>query len=246
MHSNSDDALSISGLSGVDYQNPCDYSSFDSPVQVNKLSYHELLDDQPSPSTAINNPALNELMLRRSKEGIIEEDCEEHCKEVRCVEIHALSNGRIDNPLTDKGTPEKFAPKFPGCVNFDELGTDGFSKLVPARRAMDSQKLLLTKSNSCLPSLMNNSSMFSLLRDVEEDDKTTPPPFLPRGVSGMPKGVQCRPNAYSDLIEESKCCGKPYLSHMVNTADFEIVVSEDNCEKQLCSDHQACILKYKF
>lgn len=243
MHSNSDDALSISGLSGIDYQNPCDYSSFDSPVQVNKLSYHELLDDQPSLSTTINNPALNELMLRRSTEGIIEEDCEEHCKEVRCVEIHALSDGRIDNPLTDKDSPEKFAPKFPGCVNFDELGTDRFSKLVPAKRAMDSQKLLLTKSNSCLPSLMNNS-MFSLLQDVEQDDKTTPK-FLPRGISGMPKGVQCRPNAYSDLIEESKSCEKPYISDMVNTADFEIVVSEDNYEKQLYSD-QACILKYKF
>ncbi|KAG6519184.1 hypothetical protein ZIOFF_022673 [Zingiber officinale] len=215
VRSNSDDALSISSLSSIDYQNPCcDYSSFNSPVQVNKFSYHEVWDDQPSPNTTINNPALNELRLhRRSKEGIIEEDCEEHCKEVRCVEIHALSDGRVDkfdqlnaeSEVTDKDTLETFAPNF---------AADEFSKLVPTKRVMESRRLALTKSNSCLASLTNNS-MFALSQDVEQDNETTPK-FLQRGISGMPKGVQCPPNAFSEVKD----------------------VSEDNDDKQLCVDRQ--------
>lgn len=96
-----------------------------------------------------------------------------------------------ESEVTDKDTLENFAPKFAGCVNFDKLGTDGFSKLVPAKRVMDSRKLLLTKSISCL-----NNSKFSLLQDVEQDDETAP--------KFLPKGVHWGPNAFSEVKDVSE------------------------------------------
>lgn len=274
--SNSDDTLSISGLSGIEYQNPnINNSRCDAPVHVNKFSYHEPLDDQLPPSRTISNTALNELTLRQTKGGIIEEeDSEEHCKEVRCVEIHALSDGRSNefNPLNAESeglvprtedTLENFAPQYAGCIdsvnrtdeNFNKLGTDEFSQSDPVKKVINSRRSILTRSNSCMASLMNDS-VLSLLEDAEQDHETTLN-ILSKGISGMPKGVRRRLSIFSDLIEESKASKKVHLSNMANTTDVEIVqkeidtnvtntssevknVAEGNNEQPLFAD-QVCI-----
>ncbi|KAG6478195.1 hypothetical protein ZIOFF_061628 [Zingiber officinale] len=243
--SNSDDTFSISGLSGIDYQNPqIGNLRCNAQVQVNKFSYHEPLDDQLPPSRTISNPALNELTLHQTKEGIIEEDSEEHCKEVRCVEIHALSDGRANefNPLNaereglvtpTEDTLEKFSPQYAGCIdcvnradeNLNKLGADEFSQSNPVKKVISTRESILTRSNSCMASLMNNS-VFSLLEDADQDHETTPK-FLSKGISGMPKGVGCRLSIFSDWIEESKASEKVLLSNMAKTADVDEIVQKE-------------------
>ncbi|XP_074590002.1 LOW QUALITY PROTEIN: kinesin-like protein KIN-7J [Curcuma longa] len=93
-------------------------------------------------------------------QSIIEEDC----KEVRCVEVHALSKGlNTENesllPLNDVNSSAN------NSENLIELEVEA-----PEKNVMNIKAFAVTRSRSCKPSLMSNS-ICSFLEDVEQDNK---------------------------------------------------------------------------
>lgn len=116
---------------------------------------------------------------------------EEDCKEVQCVEVHALSKGRSDEPnppnaeiesllpLNDEDRPKRVAPG--SSTNDDDDDSENFTKLdkpcmdplsllSPVKNVMNIKALAVTRSRSCKASLMSNS-ICSFLEDVEQDNE---------------------------------------------------------------------------
>ncbi|CAL9766045.1 unnamed protein product [Musa acuminata subsp. burmannicoides] len=92
LHSACEDALSISDVSGVTYQIPdFDSSMFGRPEEGNNYNISlELSDTMNPPSKHIPQQGRDEII------GAAYADSEDQCKEVQCIEIHALSTNRSD------------------------------------------------------------------------------------------------------------------------------------------------------
>ncbi|CAL9079120.1 unnamed protein product [Musa textilis] len=92
LHTACEDALSISDVSGITYQIPdFDSSMVGRPEEGNNYNIClELSDTMNPPSKHIPQQGGDEII------GAAYADSEDQCKEVQCVEIHALSTNRSD------------------------------------------------------------------------------------------------------------------------------------------------------
>ncbi|RRT52203.1 hypothetical protein B296_00029306 [Ensete ventricosum] len=254
-----EDALSISAA----YQIPDFYSSrFDLSKESSEQRKRriELPDEmEPPPRWSISSPTLHEPILQPGNE-----DAEEHCKEVRCVEIHALSTTRSEEfnllsndesesdllPLTGECGLGDPAPGSDGAAGEQSIGTgtkttDGVVKPCPGessplnsvQKIMSSRELILTRSRSCKASLMN-SSILSWLEHVERDSKT-PPKIAGEKLPGRPEEDESsRLPVASDYDVESE----KLSAEVGGEADDHVIASssaEDDGRKQLASDQEA-------
>ncbi|RWW74713.1 hypothetical protein BHE74_00017334 [Ensete ventricosum] len=255
-----EDALSISAA----YQIPDFYSSiFDLSKESSEQRKRriELPDEmEPPPRWSISSPPLHESILQPGNK-----DAEEHCKEVRCVEIHALSTTRSEEffnllsndesesdllPLTGECGLGDPAPGSEGAAGEQSIGTgtkttDGVVKPCPGessplnsvQKIMSSRELILTRSRSCKASLMN-SSILSWLEHVERDSKT-PPKIAGEKLPGRPEEDESsRLPVASDYDVESE----KLSAEVGGEADDHVIASssaEDDGRKQLASDQEA-------
>ncbi|RWW75082.1 hypothetical protein BHE74_00016911 [Ensete ventricosum] len=202
------------------YRFDLDSSRFDMSEESNNYKYNlEIPSTMKSHLRSISSPTLDEQILQQGREEIVEathDDSEDHCKEVRCIEIHAISTSRSDEfkllmsdesdspmPLTDEDRLGDPAPQSVGDTHLKPAmeqsidittGTtdnivkpcpDASSPLPSVSKVMNSRELALARSRSCKASLMN-SSILSLLENVEHGKETPPETFL-KGSPGRPR-----------------------------------------------------------
>lgn len=235
-----EDALSISAASAIAYQIPDFYSSrFDVSKESNEHSkrHIELPDKMEPPRWSISSPTLHEQIQQQGND-----DTEEHCKEVRCVEIHALSTTRSEEfnlllndesgsdllPLTDDDRLGDRAPGSEGdehlraaveqSIDIETKTTENVVKPCPqelnsVQKTMSSRELILTRSRSCKASLMNGS-ILSWLEHVERDNKTPPPKIFREKLPGRPEEDERRLPATDYDVESEK------LSEEVTSSDM--------------------------
>ncbi|URD72096.1 Kinesin motor domain containing protein [Musa troglodytarum] len=161
-----EDALSISAASAIAYQIPDFCSSrFDASKESNEQSKRHIeLPDKMGRS--ISSPTLHRPIRQEGNE-----DTEEHCKEVRCVEIHALSTTRSEEfnlllndesesdlpPPTDEGRPGDPAPGSEGdahlraaveqSIDIETKTTDNVVKPCPQESSpLNSAQKMMTSS----------------------------------------------------------------------------------------------------
>lgn len=237
-----EDALSISAASAIAYQIPDFYSSrFDVSKESNEQSkrHIELPDKMEPPRWSISSPTLYEPIQQQGNE-----DTEEHCKEVRCVEIHALSTTRSEEfnlllndesesdllPLIDEDRLGDPAPGSEGdahlrgaveqSIDIETKTTDNIFKPCPqelnsVQKTMSSRELILTRSRSCKASLMNGS-ILSWLEHVEQDNKT-PPKIFREKLPGRPEEDERRLPASDCDVESEKLSAEVTSSDMPKT-----------------------------
>ncbi|CAL9080451.1 unnamed protein product [Musa acuminata var. zebrina] len=235
-----EDALSISAASAIAYQIPDFYSSrFDVSKESNEHSkrHIELPDKMEPPPWSISSLTLHEQIQQQGND-----DTEEHCKEVRCVEIHALSTTRSEEfnlllndesgsdllPLTDDDRLGDRAPGSEGdehlraaveqSIDIETKTTENVVKPCPqelnsVQKTMSSRELILTRSRSCKASLMNGS-ILSWLEHVERDNKTPPPKIFREKLPGRPEEDERRLPATDYDVESEK------LSEEVTSSDM--------------------------
>ncbi|CAL9774068.1 unnamed protein product [Musa acuminata subsp. burmannicoides] len=208
-----EDGVSIYDTSNIAYQiADLDSSRFDMPEERNNYEYNiEIPSKMKSHLRSISSPTLSEQILQQGWEEIVEathEDSEDHCKEVQCIEIHAISTSRSDefNLLISDGSDSLLA-----LTDEDRLGDPapqslGDSHLKPAMeqsidiatRTTDNIVKPCPDASSPLPSVskvMNsgelvlarsrsckaslmNTSILSLLENVEQGKETPQETFL--------------------------------------------------------------------
>ncbi|CAL9071341.1 unnamed protein product [Musa textilis] len=122
-----EDALSISAAFAIAYQIPDFCSSrFDASKESNEQSKRHIeLPDKMGRS--ISSPTLHRPIRQEGNE-----DTEEHCKEVRCVEIHALSTTRSEEfnlLLNDESESDLLPPTDEGRLGDPAPGSEGDAHL---------------------------------------------------------------------------------------------------------------------
>ncbi|RWV83657.1 hypothetical protein GW17_00054705 [Ensete ventricosum] len=209
---------------------------------------------------SISSPTLDEQILHQGREEIVEathDDSEDHCKEVRCIEIHAISTSRSDEfkllmsdesdspmPLTDEDRLGDPAPQSVGDTHLKPAmeqsidittGTtdnivkpcpDASSPLPSVSKVMNSRELALARSRSCKASLMN-SSILSLLENVEHGKETPPETFL-KGSPGRPRLSALRYDVENEKhsVEGSQASEKLISNDTFQTEDIKTVTGE--------------------
>ncbi|XP_074586712.1 kinesin-like protein KIN-7J [Curcuma longa] len=179
-----EDTYSISGASGITYQIPdFDSTTFDIPEEMDGYNrmHRELLDKMNPSRCSISSEAI----------------CEDQCKEVQCIEIHDMSTSgqsnllsnendtdvcKLQNPSLqcDEDTPSTTAME--QSINITTKTNDNSdvpdttegsfpSPWVP--EIMHSKVSVLTRSRSCIASLMNDS-ILAWLENVHHANKTEP------------------------------------------------------------------------
>ncbi|CAL9210847.1 unnamed protein product [Musa hybrid cultivar] len=131
VHNMPEDVCSISGTSGIAYQSSEFGSiSFDAPHQSNNEYHVELsdkLDIVPdiSPRHSVSSSMSTGMILQQTRDKSFEassNDFEDHYREVRCIEIHALGTNRIEEfnpPLTEE------SDNLPSQTDLDKLEDTG-------------------------------------------------------------------------------------------------------------------------
>ncbi|XP_042471328.1 kinesin-like protein KIN-7J isoform X1 [Zingiber officinale] len=178
-----EDTYSISGASGITYQIPdFDSTALDTPEEMdgyNRMRL-ELLDKMNPSRCSISSEAIYE----------------DQCKEVQCIEIHDMSISGQSNLLSNENVTDVCKLQNPSlqcdedipCAtameqsinittktngNSDMPNTEGSFPSPWVPETMHSKVSVLTRSRSCIASLMNDS-VLAWLENVHQANKTEP------------------------------------------------------------------------